>query len=264
MAAFATPRSVYAVTFSVWKALFLREVLFRMLQDRISWVWLIVEPVSHVALMVWAFTSFRHLTVAGANTALFVVLGVVGFFLARNVLTRGMDAITQSESLFAYRQVKPVDTVLVRAVVEGCIQGLVLLSLLAGLAMLGIDVAPADPLGALGALVILWLMGLGLALTISVGGTVVPEVMHVTRLLINPIYFLSGVMYPSIVLPHAVREILLLNPAVHAIESLRVAFMPTYQVATGINLLYPASFALAFVGLGLALHIRFRFALIEK
>jgi len=259
-----THRSLFAVTFAVWKALFLREALYRILQDRIAWVWLILEPVSHVVLLMWVFTSFRHITIAGADSGVFVLVGVMGFFITRNVMTRGMDAITQNESLFAYRQVKPVDTVLVRAALEGFVQILVFLLLLVGAGVLGFPVVPADPLAAMQSLTVLWLIGLGLALTFSVVGTLVSEVAHVVRLLINPIYFLSAVMYPSIVLPHAMRDVLLLNPMVHAVESLRLAFMPTYQVVPGIDLAYPAGFALVFVLIGLALHIRYQYALIEK
>ena len=82
--------------------------------------------------------------------------------------------------------------------------------------------------------------------------------------LINPVYFLSAVMYPSVALPYAMREILLLNPMVHAIESLRLAFMPTYQIPQGIDLAYPAGFALLLILLGLALHIRYQYELVEQ
>ncbi|MBC7803471.1 MAG: ABC transporter permease [Candidatus Parcubacteria bacterium] len=264
MAALTTQRSLFSVTFSVWRALFLREALFRVAQDRIAWVWLIVEPISHVALLMWVFTSFRHVVIAGADAGVFAMLSVTGFFFARNVMTRGMDAINQNTTLFTYRQVKPVDTVLVRAVLEGFIQMLVMLVILAGAGLLGFPVVPADPLGAVVALVVLWLLGLGFALIISVAGTLVPEIAHVTRLLINPIYFLSAVMYPSIILPHAMRDVFLLNPLVHAIESLRIAFMPAYQVPQGIDLAYPACFAVVLILLGLALHIRYQYDLIEQ
>jgi len=195
---------------------------------------------------------------------LIIVLGVLGFFLFRNVMTRSMDAIGQNETLFTYRQVKPVDTVLVRAAIEGFTECVIFLCILTGAGMLGFPVYPADPLAAIEALAVLWLMGLGLGLTQSVSGTLVPEIAHVTRMLINPLYFLSAVMYPAVVLPQAMQEVLLLNPLVHAIESLRLAFVPAYQIPQGINLGYPAAAAVVLVFLGLALHARFRFALIER
>jgi capsular polysaccharide transport system permease protein len=192
------------------------------------------------------------------------MLGVMGFFMSRNVMTRGMDAIVQSESLFTYPQVKPVDTVLVRAVLEGFIETLILLLILAGAGLIGFPVIPADPLSAVQAFAVLWLFGLGLGLTISVAGTLVPEIAHISRLLINPVYFLSAVMYPSVVLPQPMREVLLANPLVHAIESLRLGFMPGYQVPPGIDLGYPAACAMVLIFLGLALHIRYQYVLIEK
>ena len=60
-------RSPLAVTFGVWKALFLREAVYRIAQDRIAWLWLILEPVAHVALMMWVFTGFSHMVIAGAD-----------------------------------------------------------------------------------------------------------------------------------------------------------------------------------------------------
>lgn len=264
MAASTTHRSLFAVTFGVWKALFLREALFRILQYRLAWVWLIVEPIAHVVLIMWVFTSFRRLSIVGADSGVFIMLSVTGFFFARNVMFRCMDAIGQNTTLFTYRQVKPVDTVLVRAVLEAFIQILVMLVIFGGAGLLGFPVIPADPLFALEALVVLWMIGLGLGLAVSVAGTLVPEVAYLVRLITYPVYFLSAVMYPSIVLPHAMREILLLNPLVHAIESLRVAFMPAYQVPPGIDLAYPAGVGLVLILLGLALHVRYQYDLIEQ
>src|SRR5678810_736691 len=118
MAAGRLVRSPFALTVDVWRALFLREALYRISQDRMAWAWLLLEPVAHVALLIWAFTGFRHVVIAGADTAVFVALGVLGFFVPRNILLRSMDAISQNAALYAYRQVKPVDTVLVRAALE--------------------------------------------------------------------------------------------------------------------------------------------------
>ena len=257
-------RSPLAVTFGVWKALFLREAVYRIAQDRIAWLWLVIEPVSHVALMMWVFTGFNHVVIAGADTALFITLGVLGFFLPRNVLTSAMEAIPRNAMLFSYRQIKPVDTVLVRAALEGFVETFILLLVLTGLAILGYDVVPASPLAAIQAVVVMWLFGLGMGLVVSVAGQLVPEIARAARLLINPLYFLSAMFYPADVLPHALRQVLMLNPLVHGIESLRLAFMPHYRVPPGLDLGYPLACAVVLIFIGLALHVRYQPQLIAK
>jgi capsular polysaccharide transport system permease protein len=257
-------RSPFALTVDVWRALFLREALYRVSQDRMAWAWLLLEPIAHVALLIWAFTSFRHLVIAGADTAVFVTLGVLGFFVPRNILLRSVDAISQNAPLFAYRQVKPVDTVLVRAALEVALELCIFLVIFAGLALLGHEVVPADPLRAAEALGVLWLLGGGLGLTASAAGKMIPETSRVMRVLVNPVYFLSAVFYPIMALPPVAREALLFNPFVHGIEALRAGFMPTYRVPPDIELAYPLAAALALIFLGLAMHVRFRAKLIEQ
>jgi capsular polysaccharide transport system permease protein len=243
----------------VWKALFLREALSRLAQDRIAWVWLIAEPLAHIMLLVWVFSvGFRQRVVAGADVGVFIILGIMGFFLVRNIMTRASEAVGASEALYAFRQVKPVDTVIARAAVEALLIGVVFLVIFAGAALLGHPIYPADPLAALLALAALWLTGLGLGLVFSVLGNLVEEFGRMVRLLVTPLYFFSAVIYPSVVVPPSMRDILLLNPIVHGLEVLRVAFMPLYRVPPGIDLGYLAAFAAATIFLGLALHIRFK------
>jgi capsular polysaccharide transport system permease protein len=45
-------RSPGQVTWSVWKALFLRESLTRLTAGRAAWLWLLIEPISHVVILV--------------------------------------------------------------------------------------------------------------------------------------------------------------------------------------------------------------------
>jgi capsular polysaccharide transport system permease protein len=265
MAATRTVRPPLTVTLAVWRALFLREALSRLAQERIAWFWLIVEPLVHVALLMWVFSvGFRQRVIAGADVGIFMMLGVLGFFCVRNVITRSMDAIDASEALYAFRQIKPVDTVLVRTVVEGMLICILFITMFAGAGMFGYPVVPADPQGALLALLVLWLIGVGLGLVLSVLGNLVPEVGRTLRLMMTPLYFFSAVIFPSIVVPHGMRDILLINPIVHALEGLRLAFMPTYLVPPGINLVYPLQCAVVMIFLGLALHIALRNRLITE
>ena len=244
---------------AVWKALFLREMITRISQDRLAWVWMIFEPLAHIALLAWLFTvGIRSRVIAGADTIVFIMLGILGFFLVRNIMNRGMDAVDSSDNLYAFRQIKPVDTVFVRALTGAFIECLIFLAIFAAAGLLDHPIYPADPLGAMLALGALWLLGFGLALSLSIPATLVPEFGRMVRLLTTPFYFFSAVIFPSVKMPMFVRDIFLLNPILHGLESLRLAFMPTYLVPPGISLLYVYACALSLVFLGLVLHVRYR------
>jgi capsular polysaccharide transport system permease protein len=242
--------------------MFLREAVSRISRDQLAWIWLLVEPIFHVALVMYLFSVIRQRVVFGADPAIFIMLGVLAFLIPRNMMNRCRNAVRQNRALYTYRQVLPVDAVLVRAAIEGCLQFLVLLIVCAGAGLLGRDVVPVDPMRALAAVAGMMLMGLGLGLIISVTAELVPNVARVMRLVIAPLYFFSAVLYPSMLPPPALRNVLLWNPLVHGIESLRVAFMPEYHVPAGIDLGYLVACAIPLIFLGLALHVRYQKALL--
>ena len=264
MAVAAADRPRFEIARAVWKALFLREMVARLSQDRYGWLWMIVEPLAHAAILVWIRVVLRQRVFGGMDPILFIVLGVLGFFVARNIINRSFDAVSQNLGLYAFRQIKPVDTILSRAVVEGFLSITLLFVVLVGVGLIGVPVLPAHPLDALEALGILWLLGLGLGLIVSVLGELLPEAARVLRVMMTPLYFLSAVMFQSISFPHWLREWMMYNPFLHCIEALRVAFTPTYRVPNDVNLAFPAACALVFIFLGLLLHLRYRQRLIAR
>lgn len=203
------------------------------------------------------FELVRMQSVSGSDPAMFVMTGLIGFFMARNTALRSMEAINANSALFAYRQVKPVDTVLVRAALEGFVDLVVALIMLTGAALLGFVVMPDDPLEVVEAITGLWLCGLGLGLVLSVANQLLAELATIVKLLFTPIYFVSGVMFPVLVVPHPYRDWLFYNPLVSGIETLRGGFFPHYYVVPETSLSYLYGFALVSIFFGLALQVRF-------
>jgi capsular polysaccharide transport system permease protein len=263
--AIRSARSPFTVTLAVWRALFLREAVARLARNPMAWFWLIAEPVGHIVLLMWLFlVGFRQRAIAGADTSVFIMIGVLAFFLPRNMMNQGISVVDASEALYTYRQVKPIDTVIARVLLESLLASLVFLVVWAGAAVLGFPVSVADPLGALGAAGALWLAGFGLALSFSVIANFNAQTGHLVRLLMGPLYLFSALMYPTVAIPPSMRDAVLLNPLVHGIESLRLAFMPAYKVPAGIDLGYLYQFGVMLVFAGLALHVRYRGLLTAK
>ncbi len=250
-------RSSASVTFAVWAALFLREAVSRVSGGRGAWLWLLLEPVAQLALLLIFVSVIRGRTASGYDYAPFLALGILAYNLFKNTALQSMAAISANKALFTYRQVKPVDVVLVRAFLEGIIQLIVSIVLLTGMSLFGFDCLPHDPLQVYVALALLWVFGMGLGLVLSVGDTLIAELGRLARLAFVPLYFLSGIFFSLNMLPHALREGMLFNPIVHGLEALRAAFLNHYVLVEEVDLGYLAAFAFTSFFLGLALQVRF-------
>jgi capsular polysaccharide transport system permease protein len=250
-------RSPLLITWEVWWALFLREAVQRLFAKRAAWLWLLLEPISHIVLLMFVFGAVRVRVIGGIDTLIWLMVGLLTFLLFRRSGTQGLNAIEANRALFSYRQVKPVDTVLSRAVLEFLLMALVATVLFAGVALWGLDVVPADPVGVAVAVFGVWLLGVGFGLMGSVAKGLVPEAGNLIGLSMMPLYLLSGVIFPPAAVPQPYREWLLYNPILHGVESARLAFAPYYQVAPETSLPYVYGFALVMIWFGLALQVRY-------
>jgi capsular polysaccharide transport system permease protein len=257
MAELRNVRSPGAVTFAVWRALFLREAVTRISRQRAAWLWLVLEPVFHIALLMFLFAIIRLRVIGGIDTALWLMVGLLAFFMFRRPAQQAANGVSANQALFAFRQVKPVDPVLVRAALEGFLMILITFVLLTGAGLYGVEVVPADPLAVLEAFFGLWLFGLGFGLILSVANELLPEVGRLVGLLMQPLYFFSGVIFPLDAIPSPYREWLLLNPVAHGLDAVRLGFAPLYRAVPELSIPYLYGCAIVAVFFGLALHYRF-------
>ena len=257
-------RSSLEITLSVWKALFLREALTRMFASRTSMIWLFFEPVFHLSYMLVLYTSVRVRVIGGLDTMVWLLAGMLPYFLFRRTATQTSIAVDANQSLFTYRQVKPVDTILVRAGLEFFILTVVAAILFFGVAMVGHGMAPTDPLSIILAVFGMWIFGLGWGLIASVGQGLIPELENVNTMLMMPLFFISGTILPVSQVPPQYYDLLLLNPLVHGLEMVRHGFSSYYFAIPGSNLYYLYACALGLLFLGLALHRRFALKLITQ
>jgi len=251
-------RTSWQVTRSVWYAMFMREASARIMADRFGWFWMFAEPIAFVVIMIGVRELLGRIRIiTGAEYIPWLITGLMAFTVFRDGVNRSIGAIDANKGLFAYRQVSPVDPVLVRNALEGVLKSAVFVLLIVGAALIGHQVLPADPIGAMFAWVSLWLLGVGGGLVASAGAGLVQEIGRLVRMAMLPMFMLSGAIIPVQVMPHDVQAILLYNPVMHGIEILRVGFFPLYHAVQGVELLYLWYWALSLVALGLGLHVRF-------
>lgn len=256
-------RSPWRVTLAVWHALFLRETLARLFGNRMAWFWVLAEPAIWIGMFVLIRVVLlgRIKLVYNTDFLPWMITGMTIFLLFRNNMTRSAAAITSNKSLFAYSQVKPVDTVLVRCFLEGMIISFIFVIFILLGQLLDVGLIPDFPLMALVAWLSLWCLGLGVGLIFSVITRFAPELNRIISLLTLPLMLLSGVMKPIYGFPHWLQQYLLYNPIVHGVESFRLAYFEHYYTLSAISLTYLGYWVIGTLTLGLALHLRFQMKL---
>lgn len=251
------PRSAIAITISVWRALMLREAVSRLFATRISWIWVFMEPVVHIAYLLYIYTIVRVRTVGELDTAIWLTVGLLGYFMFRSTADEVTGAASQNSALFAYRQVKPVDTQLARAFLEG----FMLLMLCIGAALVlkleGHLLDFEDPLSLMSVYFGLWVMGLGLGMCLTPLYAAARESRIAVKFVMRPLYMISGVVFPLNSMPPNVREVLMWNPIANGVELARLAITSNYSVIPETSAAYFYGFAVVILFIGLALQRRF-------
>ncbi|MFH7566172.1 ABC transporter permease [Oceanimonas smirnovii] len=253
-------RTPWQVTRSVWFAMFMREAVSRTMADRMGWFWMIFEPMVVIAIIVImrSFISGGHRLITGADFIPWMIVGMMGFFLVREGMSRSQGAIKSILSLFAYRQVQPSDPVFVQTWLDGLLRTVVFMLFIAAAMLLEQKIFPDNIVHAVFGWVSLWLLALGLALVVSVSATLVPEIGKVIKMLSLPLMIISGTIFPLNVLPHHLLEYIMLNPIAHGLEFIRAGFFENYRVTHGTSLMYLWMWILSLNALGLIMHIRYK------
>ncbi len=199
--------------------------------------------------------------VSGADFIPWMIVGLFGFQLFRENMMRSIGAIDANKALFAYRQVKPIDTIFIRCYLEGLLKTFIfILFILAG-SLVDVDLIPVEPLVALFNWLSIWLLGLGVGSVLSAVSSLIPEVGRIVRLVSFPLLIISGVLFPLNIIPHNLQQYLMLNPIAHGLELLRVDFFSSYRPVPGVSATYLWFWILPLNSLGLMLNLKFQMRL---
>lgn len=252
-------RGSWEITVSVYYALFIRHLTNRLFEKRFAWFWLLAEPVMFIAVMLAIRISIRGLRsdIGGVDFIPWMVIGLTAFFMFRGAMNHAMGAGNANQGLFAYRQIHPIDPVLVRVFTEGLIYIFVILFFAILLALLGYNMTPHHLLMVMGIWVSLWFLGLGIGLILAVATIKVQELRKIVSVMSLPLLILSGAFLPIHYMPYSVQQILLYNPILHGVELIRVGYFENYWTVQGISYNYLFYWAMAFLFVGVFLNYKF-------
>lgn len=242
--------SALGIQFRTIRALILREALARFNNLGAGYLWAFVPPLAQVATLylVWTLLSSRHS--AGFPLALFLITGVLPFYLFRQSLQQGINSIKKGKGLTSFPQVKYFDVIMASVVLEFFTSLIVFLFAVWGAQYLGETAKLGDPFGVLIGYFLIALLGMGSGMivgSLSVHFKSAPQVAQIV--LVRPLFFISGLFFSMAMLPVAIRDWLQWNPLLHAIEFIRVSFFFDFQ-SSYYDLGYAAIFALVLFTFG--------------
>ena len=237
----------------VIKALIYRELKTRISRARFGFLGVLLEKLVTLGIFIAIFAFFRFRPTGGLNVFIFLGIGFMFYNSFQGTLISSLNAIDANRSLFSYQQVKPIDTVITRCLVEGLINFTILIILFAfTLFMEGSIFINNLPLLVLSFLSLI-VVCLAIGIIAMVAGYRYEWVKIVIPFISRPLFFTSGILFSLRNIPQDLHRFLIWNPILHSIEVARNSVNNEYILADNLSVLFVIRVGL--VGLTLALFI---------
>ena len=214
-----TARKPSKILFAVVKALFIRELNTKMSVGKLGLFWTFFEPFMQVSM----FILIRVIIIGrgeGSNFdyAVFMEVGFIAFNMFRSILSSSNGSFTANKALFTYRQVKPIDTLIARSLVQVFITGIIVLLFIFIGFFIQYDIQPENILMVFLGYMWLLLFSFSVGLVVAIGSTFFDSIGKIIGILSFGLMIFSAVFFPMISIPPEAQEVLLYNPLVHFME----------------------------------------------
>lgn len=245
-----TVMAVLAVQVRVIGALILRETRSRFGRSQLGYFWAIAEPLLYIVSLSLLFDAISRHAPFGPSVALFFATGLLPYQLYSRIAGALTTAFDANEALLAYPIVKPVDTLVARALLEIATAALVMILLFAGLVLFADAPEPVSLHVMVLAIIGLSLMGFGVGAINAVIAKVFVSWRQIYDVASRPVMLVCGVFFTLDTLPPAAREIVSYIPIAHGIELFRSGYYSGYRSTTmDIGYLFVSGLVLCLIGL---------------
>ncbi|CAN5254385.1 ABC transporter permease [soil metagenome] len=250
-------RRGWAVQIRVVHALMIRELSTRFGRQNIGFLWIMVEPLLFAGMVALIWRLSKGPEEHGVSIIAFVVTGYIPITLFRHGISRSVAVFTANGALLYHRQIKLVDFILVRFVIE--VLGGMMAYVFIGAILILFDEFPVPSnIGLLiGGWMIYALFSFSLCLIIaplSEMSEVVEKFVPVLTYIMIPF---SGLFFMVSWLTPEVRDYILMSPFVNAMEMMREGIWGN-KLTAHYNAWYPiaCSMVAILIGLPLCRHVR--------
>lgn len=244
-------------------ALMIRELTTRFGRENIGFLWIMVEPLLFAGLVALMWRLGKGPEEHGVSIVLFVISGYIPLTLFRHGVSKSISIFVANGSLMYHRQIKLLDFVLVRFLIEaiGCM--LAFAFIMTALFAVGAVDPPASMAHLLGGWLLYCLFTLSLCLVIaplSEMSEVLEKILPVSTYIMIPF---SGTFNMVSWLTPTAREYMLWSPPVSAMELIRYGLFGN-RVTPYYDILVPLVFSMVCTVIGLILCRRVRRTLVVE
>lgn len=244
--------NVFVTHVRVVCALLVREMEARFGSKPGGYVWALLDPAAHVALMTLVFQAIARAPALGTSFPLFFATGYVGFQFYQAMTGYLNGSIKANRSLLSYPNVAPIDTITARSLLQ------LMTTVLVAFIVLGVIFSSLRTPHSLHwpaileAVFVASVLGIGIGMINNVMFVRFPLYEQLFTIVNRPLFLLSGVFFLPNSLPLPYRDIVLLNPLVHVTMLFRTGFYEGYR-AVGLDTAYLHSFAFLTLFTGMTL-----------
>jgi capsular polysaccharide transport system permease protein len=221
-------RNPFQIQWAVIHALFVRNLSAQFGRLRGGLAWAFVEPLMQVLLFTFLFYLRGRQELGNIPIPMLVITGVAPFILFRQIANGGAKAVRQSDALFNYRLVQPLDPVLANGLHHFVFFIFTLTAFTSVCHILHFRIEQFRFLELLVNISLLVLLSLGLSMLFTVLLTIAPEAKRFVPFIIRPLFFISGIFFTAESLPSDIRPYFLMNPLLHVTEITRSCFYYSY------------------------------------
>jgi capsular polysaccharide transport system permease protein len=234
-----------------------RELVTRFGRENIGFLWMMADPLLFAVLVGILWRFMKGPEEHGVSIIAFIATGYIPLTFFRNAVTRSIRVFTVNSSLMYHRQIKVLDFVLVRVLIEAIGATMAFLFVGAVLVALGEFPIPAD----IGAFVGGWLLYCLFTFSICLILAPLSEMSDVLEKIVPVVTYIaipfSGTFNMVSWLTPAAQNAVLYSPFVNAMELLRYGiFGPGIDAQWDITVPLAASLVLTLIGLSMCRRIR--------
>ena len=256
--------SGFKVIRNVVSGLIYRELKTRITRTGFGIIGIFIEPVAVMLIFVFIFSLIR----AGnksLDTGLFLLSGIVLFTLFNQIALRSVNAIQANETLFIYKPIKPIDTVIARTLIEAALYSLVFIFVSLSIFYFKEEFILNDFPLMVSSFICLAFTSFGLGLILMVLGHYYPIIIQLVPVLIRPLWLMSGIFFSVKDLPTTIIPFVSWNPILQSIELTRHSYSLNYIIDENIvSLKYLFYFSICTVCLGLWIYTQNERSLLTK
>lgn len=207
-------------------ALLFREVKTRSKDDNyglLSLVSVVLEPAISVLALAAFFYLLRTEEMMGVPIFLFIAVSMTAFSIIRRSMASVPRTMRTTRAFYSYPNVKPIDAVLARFILEMALTifgGFLVLLFLWW--FLGMTISDQQVLHGLGIFLMLLAAGFGISLFLAVYGMKFPFIQKAMPSFTRVLFITSAVIHPAAELPIKAQWYIAFNPFAHAMELLRL------------------------------------------